>query len=93
MNNIFPVVYEHCKNVKIHLKICRTFAGQGQQNTGTFQLKDMFFNMDVMRRPGIFAQMIKGQTLQPVEQADGHFSSAVSLLLIAVVRNSNGSPV
>jgi hypothetical protein len=29
-----------------------TYAGQGRKNTGSFKLKDMFFNMDAMRRSG-----------------------------------------
>jgi hypothetical protein len=31
---------------------------------------------------GSFAQILKGQTLQPSEQADGHFSSDVSFVFV-----------
>ena len=32
--------------------ISSTYAGQGKKSTGSFKLKDMFFNMDFMRKAG-----------------------------------------
>ncbi len=40
-------------------------------------IRSKFANF-VLNSLGSFAQILKGQTIQPVEQADGHFSSDVS---------------